>query len=101
MKAKNGLPFRTFLKEELADPGVRGHYEAARAETLTARAVIAARKRAGLTQAQLGKRVKTDQKAVWRLESGRHNATVAMLWRIAQATGSRLRISLVPRRSHR
>lgn len=68
-----------------------------RPEHLVARAVLSARKRAGLTQVQLAKKLKTDQKAVWRLEAGKQNATVDMLWRVAGATDSLLTLDLVPR----
>lgn len=98
-KDRNGLPLDEFLKSELADKEVRKHYEAARAETLVAKAVVAARKRAHLTQVQLAKKVKTDQKAIWRLEAGRQNATVDMLWKIAIATDSDLKLDLTPRRA--
>ena len=84
-KDRNGLSLAEFLKEELADPEVRKHFEAAKAEWLVAKMVATARKRAHLTQDQLAKRLKTDQKAIWRLEAGQQNATVDMLWRIAAA----------------
>jgi DNA-binding XRE family transcriptional regulator len=96
-KDRNGLPLSKFLAEELADKEVRKHYEAAKAAWLVAKAVLLARKRAHLTQNQLAKKLKTDQKAIWRLEAGRQNATVDMLWKIAEATNSDLRVSLVPR----
>lgn len=98
-KDRNGLPLGEFLKGELADKEVRKHYEAARAETLVAKAVATARKRAHLTQVQLAKRLKTDQKAIWRLEAGRQNATVDLLWKIALATNSDLKLDLAPRRA--
>lgn len=98
-KDRNGLPLSEFLKEELNDPEIRKHYETAKAEWLVAKAVTAARKRAHLTQVQLAKRLKTDQKSIWRLEAGRQNATVVMLWRIAKATNSKLRLNLVPQHS--
>jgi len=97
-KNRNGLALKNFLAEELTDPEVRGHYFAAKAEWLVARAVTRARRRAHMTQVQLAKRLKTDQKSVWRLEAGRQNATVGMLWKVALATGCRLRVDLVPRR---
>lgn len=98
-KDRNGLPLSKFLAEELSDNGVRKHYQAAKAEWLVAKAVLIARKRAHLTQIQLAKKLKTDQKAIWRLEAGRQNATVDMLWKIAQATNSDLRVALVRRRA--
>lgn len=97
-KERNGVLFDDFLKEELKDPEIRRKYEAAKAEWLVAKAVVTARKRAHLTQVELAKRLKTDQKAIWRLEAGRQNATVDMLWRIAAATNSELRVDLVARR---
>lgn len=97
-KDRNGLPLQEFLKEELADKEVRKHFEEARAESLVAKAVSKARKRAHLTQDQLADRINTDQKAIWRLETGRQNATVDMLWKIAAATNCDLRLDLVPRR---
>ena len=97
-KDRNGLRLSEFLAEELSDDDVRKHYQAAKAEWLVAKAVLGARKRACLTQTQLAKRLKTHQKAIWRLEAGRQNATVDMLWKIAQATNSDLQVSLVARR---
>lgn len=96
---RNGLPLSEFLKDELADKEVRKHFGAARAESLVAKAVATARKRAHLTQVQLAKKIKTDQKAIWRLEAGRQNATVDMLWKIAVATNSDLKLDLLPRRA--
>lgn len=98
-KASNGIALKEFLAEEFKDPEVRGHFKAAKAEWLVARAVASARKRAGLTQVQLAKRLRTDQKAVWRLESGHQNATVGLLWKVALATDCDLRLTLSPRRT--
>lgn len=96
-KDRNGLLLKDFLKKELADPEVRKHFEAARGKWLAAKAVVKARKRAKMTQVQLAKKLQTDQKAIWRLEAGRQNVTVDLLWKIAAATNSSLKVSLVPR----
>lgn len=98
-KDRNGVPLSEFLKEELADDEIRKHYQAAKAEWLVAKAVLGARKRAHLTQTELAKKLKTHQKTIWRLEAGRQNATVDMLWKIARATDSDLRVELVARRA--
>ncbi len=47
-----------------------------------------ARVAAGLTQAELAKRTGTTQSAVSRLESGRLMPTLAVLERVAEATGT-------------
>ncbi len=58
-----------------------------------ARSLIEARSRAGLTQAQLARRMKTTQSVVARLESGRVCPSTKTLEKVARATGTRLKIS--------
>jgi len=65
-------------------------------EFALARAVIAARVTAGLTQAQLAERMETTQPVVARLESGRTRPSTQTLERLATATGTRLRITFEP-----
>ena len=78
------------------DPEYRAAYEALGPEFELARLLIEARTGAGLTQAQLAKRMKTTQSVVARLESGRVHPSTKTLERIARATGTRLRISFDP-----
>ncbi|MGC4049329.1 MAG: helix-turn-helix transcriptional regulator [Paludibaculum sp.] len=58
-----------------------------------ARTLIEARIAAGLTQAELATRMATTQSVVARLESGRSRPSTQTLERLAEATGTRLRIS--------
>ena len=60
------------------------------------RSLIEARTRARLTQAELAERMKTTQSAIARLESGRSRPSTRTLEKIAQATGTKLRISFDP-----
>ena len=46
-----------------------------------------------LTQAQLAKRMRTTQSVIARLESGRARPSTKTLEKLAQATGTRLKIS--------
>ncbi len=75
------------------DPAYRKAYEELGPEFELARALIEARTRAGLTQAQLAKRMRTTQSVIARLEGGRVRPSTKTLERIARATGTRLRIS--------
>ena len=75
------------------DPEYRNSYDALGPEFDIARAVILARKGAGLTQEQLAKRMNTTQSAIARLEGGRTRPSTTTLVRFAQATGTRLKIS--------
>lgn len=85
-------------KAWLKRPGYRRAYAALEDEFAIAAALIEARARAGLTQAQVARRMKTTQTAVARLESGRAKPSTPTLGRYAAAVGARLRISLEPAR---
>jgi DNA-binding XRE family transcriptional regulator len=76
-------------KKMLADLDVRKDYAALGEEFALARELIAARVRAGFTQAQLAQRMGTTQSAIARLESGAQLPSVKTLLRFAKATDSR------------
>lgn len=83
------------LKERiLANPEVRAEYDALADEFQIARELIAARSRAGLTQAELAARMHTTQSTIARLESGRTLPSMRTLERYAEATGSRAVVRL-------
>ena len=84
---------RELHKEWMQRPGYRAEYEALEPEFALARALIAARVNAGLTQEQVAERMATSQSVVARLEAGRVRPSTRTLQRFAQATGTRLRIS--------
>jgi phage-related protein/DNA-binding XRE family transcriptional regulator len=81
----------------LKKPKYRKAYEALEEEFALASAVMDARKRAGLTQAGLARKMGTTQPVVARLESGRTQPSMRTLKRLAEAAGSRLVISFEPR----
>ena len=88
------IPADAVFAEWREDPEYVREYDALEREFSLASAVIGARTRAGLTQAQLAERMGTSQSAVARLESGKALPSVATLEKLAAATGSRLRIAL-------
>jgi len=61
-----------------------------------ARALIKARTAAGLSQAQLARRMKTSQSYIARIEGGKVRPSADALGRFAEATGTRLRIVFEP-----
>jgi transcriptional regulator with XRE-family HTH domain len=89
---------RDLHEKWLEEPEYREEYERLGPEFELARALIEARGRAGLTQAQLALRMGTTQSVIARLESGRTRPTTATLQRLARATGTRLRIAFEPAR---
>lgn len=78
------------------DPEFWAEYEAQEAEFEIARALIAARARAGLNQAQLAAKMGTTQSAIARIEGGRHLPSMKTICRYAEATKSRIRLDLEP-----
>ena len=84
------------------DPVYRKAHDRLGPEFELSLSLIEARTRAKLTQAELAQRMNTTQSVVARLESGRARPSTRTLEKIAQATRTRLRISLDPDlRSHR
>jgi transcriptional regulator with XRE-family HTH domain len=83
-------------KKWMKQPKYRQAYEGLEEEFALASALIDARKRAGLTQNELARKMGTTQPAVARLESGRGRPSMRTLERLAEATGSRLLIRLEP-----
>ncbi len=90
------IKFSTLHKKWMKEPGYRKEYEALEEEFALMLAVAKARARAGLSQAELAKRMKTTQSAVARLESGRGLPSTRTLSRFAKATGHRLKVSFEP-----
>jgi ribosome-binding protein aMBF1 (putative translation factor) len=78
------------------DDSYRAAYDALDEEFQFARALIQARTRAGLTQTQLARRMKTSQSYVARIEAGKVRPSTRALQRFAEATGTRLRITFQP-----
>lgn len=84
---------RDLHKNWSRDADYREAYDELGPEFELARSLIEARSRAGLTQAQLARRMKTTQSVVARLESGRVRPSTKTLEKVARATGTRLKIS--------
>ena len=87
---------RDLHKKWMKDADYRKQYDALEEEFSIVAAIAKARRRAGLSQAELARRMKTTQSTVARLESGRSQPSTRTLARFAKATGHRLRISFQP-----
>lgn len=82
-------------KKWQADPAFRHAYENLKPEFAIARQLIGARKRAGLSQAEVALKMGTTQSAVARLESGQRLPALSSLQRYADAIGHKLDVRLV------
>src|SRR5437899_1556385 len=96
------LTHQRLVKRMLASPPVRAAYDAQADEFALLDELLRARRRAGLTQAQVAARMGTQTPAVARLEGGggnrRHSPSIATLRKYAQAVGCQLEIRLRPRK---
>jgi ribosome-binding protein aMBF1 (putative translation factor) len=84
---------RDLHQEWMKEPEYQREYDSLEEEFRLADAIIGARMKAGLTQDELASRMHTTQSAIARLESGRTLPSARTLRRLAEATGSSLRIS--------
>lgn len=91
MKAKD-----IHAKRMAEDPAYRDAYDTLDEEFALVNALIQARTRAHLSQAQVASRMGTTESAISRLESGRVKPSTRTLERYARATGHRLHIHLEP-----
>ena len=90
----------TLKAELLARPDTRTEYEAQADEFALARELIAARTRAGLTQAEVAQRMGTTQSTVARLEGGKAAPSLRSVQRYAQVVGARAVVHIEPQAAH-
>lgn len=92
---------KEMIAEWMKDAEFKKAYDALEDEFAFFDALIQARHRAGLTQAEVAVRMGTQPPAVARLEASsrhkKHSPSIATLNKYAQAVGCRLEIRLVPR----
>ncbi|OGH04563.1 MAG: transcriptional regulator [Candidatus Levybacteria bacterium RBG_16_35_11] len=86
------LSFDVWKKELLKDPAFKREYERLQPEFAVISAIIEARVRKGITQAELAKKMKTKQSAIARLESGTANPSILFLKKLAAALNMNLQI---------
>ena len=82
-------------REQMRDPEFRKHYEALKPKYDLIRAILDARIKKGVTQAQIAKRAGTTQSAIARFESGVGNPTLDFLQKISAAVGARLEVKIL------
>lgn len=99
MKTKT-MTHEQMVSKMLKNPAVRAEYERLnREEFAILDEILAARREAGLTQAQIAERMGTKAPAIARLESalasGKHSPSLSTLRKYAAALGKRLEVHLV------
>lgn len=94
------LAHKDFKAEMMNKPGVRAEVERLEREEMPILdEILAARKAAGLTQAQVAERMGSTAPAVSRLEdalvTGKHSPSLATLRKYAAALGKRIEVHLI------
>ena len=89
--------FDRYLKEQLADPAVARRFKQAGQAWDVALQIAVLRQRAGLSQKELARRVKTSQQQICRLESPDYEGhSLSMLRRVARELSARVRVVIEP-----
>lgn len=89
--------FDQYVKEQLADPVFARRFKQAGQAWDVALQIAALRQRAGLSQKELARRVKTSQQQICRLESpGYEGHSLSMLRRVARELSARVRVVIEP-----
>ena len=99
MKTKKNLKklidFQTYLDEQLKNPKMRKYYDEYGKQLEIAYQILKLRKRLGISQAQLARKIGTTQSNVARIETGQQNFTTITLQKIAEALDRDLKIEFV------
>ena len=86
------MNWETHRKILMRDPEVRKAWKETRLEYEIARALILARVKKHLTQAQLAKKLKTRQSVISRVESGKSTPSLSFLKILASVLGASLSV---------
>lgn len=86
------MRWEDFEKKLFKQPGFKEAVEETRLEYEIARALIQARLKKGLTQAEIAKRMKTKQSVISRVENARTIPSLSFLKRLAKVLGASLQV---------
>ena len=96
--------FDRFLEEQMQDPAFAARFKQAGEAWDVALQIAALREQAGLSQAELARKLKTSQQQISRLESpGYEGHSLSMLRRVAEVLHARVRVVIeaeAPRKAH-
>lgn len=91
-RKNNVISYAAMKRAALHNAKFRKEYEAIQPEFDVIRAVLDARLKKGLTQAEIARRAGTTQSAIARFEAGKTNPTLDFASRVAHAVGAKLEV---------
>ncbi|MGD1083849.1 MAG: helix-turn-helix transcriptional regulator [Verrucomicrobiota bacterium] len=90
--------FDLYLEEQLKDPGFAARFERAGEAWEVALQLAALREKAGLSQKDLARKLRTSQQNISRLESPSYEGhSLSMLRRVAEVLGATVQVTIAPR----
>ena len=90
--------FDLYLEEQLKDPEFAERFERAGEAWDVALQIAALREKAGLSQKDLARKLKTSQQNISRLESPSYEGhSLTMLRRVAEVLGATIRVTIAPK----
>src|SRR6266852_3934394 len=90
--------FDLFLEEQLRDPEFAERFKQAGEAWDVALQLAALREKAGLSQKELARKLKTSQQNISRLESPAYEGhSLSMLRRVAHVLGATIRVTIAPK----
>ena len=92
VKKERTVSFTAMKRAALRDPVFRKEYEALQPEYELICAIMDARLKKGMTQAEIARRAGTTQSAIARFEAGQTNPTLNFASRLLHAVGARLEV---------
>lgn len=88
--------YKEYKEKVLKNPEIKAEYDASEAEYDIIQAMIDARNKQHITQKELAERTGITQADISRIENGTRNPSLAMVKRIAEGLGMRLKLEFVP-----
>ncbi len=92
---QGAITYEEMFERSMQNPEFRKCWEARQPAREFKSAMVAARIKGELTQAEIAEKAGTTQSAIARFESGRTNPTLAFMQRLAEALDSKLEVRLV------
>lgn len=92
---KDSFDFQEYLANKLKNPAFKKNYDEYGKQLEIAYRILQLRKKEGLSQAELAKKVGTTQSNIARMEAGEQNFTTETLYKVASALGRELKIDFV------
>lgn len=92
---KKLIDYQAYRDKQLKNPRIKRYYDEYGKQLEIAYQVLQLRKKAGMSQSELARKLGTTQSNVARLEAGEQNFTTTTLQKIAQALERDLKIEFV------